>query len=65
MQGDNMSPPLPDVLGRRPLPGRPIGQMALAEHVTALDGPPLGEKRLLDELRELEPILRVLVPPAS
>jgi Domain of unknown function (DUF4350) len=44
---------------------RPIDPTALAEHLTALDGPPLGQRQLLAELRQLEPILRTLVPLSS
>ena len=37
---------------------RPIEQAALAEHLAALDGPPLGQRSLLGHVRAVEPILR-------
>jgi hypothetical protein len=52
-------------LARRLAERRPIDPIALAKHLTALDGPPLGQKQLLAELRQLEPILRTLVPLSS
>lgn len=41
---------------------RPIDPVELAAHLVALGGPPVGEGRLLAEMRGLEPILRTLVP---
>jgi hypothetical protein len=40
---------------------RPIDAAELARGLGALDGPPLGERRLLAELRSLEAVLRKLV----
>jgi hypothetical protein len=37
---------------------RPVDAEALAVHLTELDGPPVGERRLLDLVRDLEVMLR-------
>jgi hypothetical protein len=39
---------------------RPIDPAALAAHLIALDGPPLGERALLRRMRELETMMREL-----
>jgi hypothetical protein len=41
---------------------RPIDRAALTEHLIALGGPPLSDRALLETVRSIEPILRILEP---
>jgi hypothetical protein len=57
VRSDMPAPDLARILAER----QPTEPAALSMHLAHVDGPPLGERALLDEIRELDPILRPFV----